>query len=84
MNQPVHRQCAGLGPDTLHWGWIVLAYLWTIPFGCSFIGAVLASIPYYTWKRDYPNKARAYNRHVWIAFAISCVVWISLQVIAKR
>ena len=81
---PVHRPCAGLGPDTLHPGWIVLAYLITIPLGCSLIGAALASIPYYLWKRDYPNKARAYNRHVWIAFAISCVLWISLQVMSRR
>ena len=67
---PVHRARAGLGPDTLGTGWIVLAYLVTIPLGCSFIGALVASIPYPVWKADYPNKARAYNRHVWIAFAI--------------
>ncbi|MFO0734490.1 MAG: hypothetical protein U0270_01355 [Labilithrix sp.] len=78
---PVHRACAGLGPDTLGTGWIVLAYLVTIPLGCSFIGALVASIPYYVWKADYPNKARAYNRHVWIAFAISCVMWILWMVL---
>ena len=82
-NPPAHRACMGLGPDTLSGGWIALAYLVTIPLGCSLIGALLASIPYYMWRRDYPNKARAYNRHVWIAFAISFMFWVGLSTLSK-
>jgi hypothetical protein len=72
----MHRACAGLGPDVLPWPWLLLAYGVAIPFGCTFIGAVLASIPYYLWKTDYPLRAKRYNRHVWIAFGLSCLLWI--------
>jgi hypothetical protein len=73
---PVHRTCAGLGPDTLEWPWILLAYALVVPLGCTLLGALLASIPYYIWRGQYPERARAYNRHVWIAFGISCVLWL--------
>ena len=73
---PQHRPCAGLGPDELAWPWLLLAYGMTIPFGCTFLGAVVASIPYYVWKTNYPNKAKRYNRHVWIGFGLSCLLWI--------
>jgi len=67
--------CAGLGPDTLAWPWLLLAYSVVVPFGCTFIGAVLASIPYYLWRGKYPLRAKRYNLHVWIGFAISCALW---------
>jgi hypothetical protein len=38
--------------------------------GCTFVGALLVSLPYYLWRRKYPNRARRYMRHVWYAFAI--------------
>jgi hypothetical protein len=76
----LHRVCAGLGPDVLAWPWLLLAYSLVVPFGCTMIGAALASIPYYLWRGQYPNRAKAYNRHVWIAFAICCVVWFGLFV----
>ena len=81
---PLHRACAGLQPDTLQGHWILLAYLVTVPFGCSFIGAMIASVPYYVWKSDYPLRAARYNRHVWIGFAISCVLYLSLSALAFR
>lgn len=77
---PMHRACAGLGPDVLAWPWLILAYSVTIPFGCSFFGALLASIPYYVWRAKYPLRAKSYNRHVWIAFGVSCLFWGSLAV----
>lgn len=64
--------------DRLSVGWVVLAYLIVIPFGCTLIGAIVASIPYYTWRHKFPNRARAYNRHVWIGFAVSCALWLLL------
>jgi hypothetical protein len=76
---PMHRICAGVGPDELAWPWLLLAYAVVIPFGCTFVGAGLASIPYYVWRGKYPHKAKTYNRHVWIAFAISCVLWLGFM-----
>jgi hypothetical protein len=72
---PLHRACAGLGPDVLAWPWLLLAYSIVIPFGCTLIGALLASIPYYIWRASYPVRAKTYNRHVWIAFMLSCLLW---------
>jgi len=72
---PMHRACAGLGPDVLPWPWLILAYSVAVPFGCTFIGALMASIPYYLWRAKYPLRAKTYNRHVWIAFGISCLIW---------
>ena len=83
---PFHRACNGLGPDganTLTWPWILLAYAVTIPFGCTFIGALIASVPYYTWKNTYPLKAKAYNKHVWIGFGLSVVMWIGFGVLSN-
>lgn len=73
---PVHRACAGLGPDELAWPWLLLAYGVAVPFGCTLVGAVLASIPYYLWRKDYPRRAKRYNMHVWIAFAGGFVLWV--------
>ena len=80
---PMHRACVGLGPDTLAWPWLLLAYSVVVPFGCTFIGALLASIPYYVWRGQYPQRAKRYNRHVWIAFAISCALWIGVYALAS-
>jgi|GEM_PF-2994396 len=75
----MHRPCAGLGPDVLPWPWLILAYGVAVPLGCSFLGAVMASIPYYVWRAKYPQRAKQYNRHVWIAFAISCLLYGGLM-----
>ena len=77
---PVHRACVGLGPDTFAWPSILEHLL--IVTQLSFIGALLASVPYYVWRGQYPMRAKAYNRHVWIAFAISCVMWIGVWALA--
>jgi hypothetical protein len=74
----MHRPCAGLGPDVLDWPWLLLAYSVVVPIGCTLVGAVIASIPYYIWRRDYPVRARTYNLHVWIAFGLSCLMWVGL------
>jgi hypothetical protein len=71
---PMHRQCAGLGPDTLPWPWLLLAYGVAGTIGWTLIGALLASLPYYLWRSEYPQRAKRYNRHVWIAFGISCLL----------
>ena len=73
---PMHRPCAGLGPDVLAWPWLLLAYSVVVPFGCTIFGALLASLPYYVWKTNYPLRAKTYNRHVWIGFGISCLLWL--------
>jgi hypothetical protein len=75
---PTHRACVGLGPDTLSAGWIAFAYVFTILVGWTFLGALLASLPYYQWRRTYPEKAKRYNRHVWIAFGISLALRVLL------
>jgi hypothetical protein len=80
-NAPFHRACAGLKSDILQWPWIVFAYLIAVPIGCTFFGAALASIPYYVWRKSYPNKARQYNLHVWIAFGLSCLMWMGFGII---
>lgn len=74
---PMHRPCAGLGPDVLPWPWLILAYsLAVVPYlGCTFIGALLVSSPYYVWRAKYPLRAKNYNRHVWIAFGVGCLIW---------
>ena len=74
---PLHRHCAGLGPDVLSWPWLLFAYGVVVPFGCSLIGAVMASIPYYVWRRHYPERARSYNRHVWFGFGGSILMWMA-------
>jgi hypothetical protein len=75
---PLHRACAGLGPDVLAWPWLLLAYGVAGPFGCTLIGAVLASIPYYVWRKDYPRRAKQYNMHVWIAFGGGFLFYVLL------
>lgn len=72
---PLHRTCAGLGPDELHWAWLLLAYSVVVPLGCTWLGVLLACLPYYIWRTNYPRRAKAYNKHVWIAFGVSCAVW---------
>jgi hypothetical protein len=74
--KPLHRHCAGLGPDMLEWPWLLYAYGITVPCGCTLLGAVAASIPYFVWRTQYPQRAKTYNRHVWIAFGCSAVLWL--------
>jgi hypothetical protein len=72
---PLHRACAGLGPDMLPWPWLIYAYGIVVPFGCTLFGALVATIPYYVWRKDYPLRAKAFNRHVWFGFAGSVLFW---------
>jgi hypothetical protein len=68
---PLHRACAGLGPDEVPLLWLVALYLLVVPFGCC--GALGASVPYYLLRKEYPLRAKAINRHIWFAFAGSLV-----------
>ena len=72
-----------MAAPTLAWPWLLLAYSLVVPLGCTFIGALLASIPYYVWRGKYPVRAKTYNRHVWIAFAISCVLWVGIYALGS-
>jgi hypothetical protein len=75
---PLHRACAGLGPDVLPWPWLIYAYAIVIPFGCTLFGALIATIPYYVWRKDYPLRAKTFNRHVWFGFAGSVLFWLGI------
>lgn len=83
----VASQPAVAGPSTASqvpkdgpapWPWILLVYLGVVPFGCTLVGALVFSLPYYAWRKDFPIRARHYNRHVWIAFACGIGLWTSL------
>src|SRR5258706_5781321 len=65
-NPPLHRACAGLGPDVLDPKWLILAYVVAVPFGCTFFGAIFASVPYYGWESNYSHRAQRYTMHAWI------------------
>ena len=61
----------------LEWPLFALIYLGlaVVPLGCTLLGAVAFSVPYWVWRKDKPKRASQWNRHVWIAFAIG-VVWM--------
>ncbi len=46
------------------------------------LGAVVVAILYYSWKKDYPNKASQLNLHCWLAFfagialSVGCVLFM--------
>jgi uncharacterized membrane protein YvbJ len=65
--------------DELGGGWIALIWLSLfIPYIGGFIIIVLSSILYYSWKKNYPNKAKAINKHAWGAFICSFLLWFFL------
>lgn len=65
--------------DELSGGWIALIWLsLIIPYIGGFIIIVISSILYYSWKKNYPNKAKAINRHAWLAFLLSFLLWFVL------
>jgi hypothetical protein len=59
---------------------IALIYLGltVFPFGCTLVGALAFSIPYYVWRRTEPKRAAQWQRHVWIAFALGFLLWTGL------
>lgn len=62
--------------DELSGGWIALIWLsLLIPYIGGFIIIVLSSILYYSWKKNYPVKAKAINKHAWLAFLCSIIFW---------
>jgi len=75
---PMHRSCSNLGPDVLSTTWIVLTYLVLVPIGCSIPGILFGSLPYYAWRKDYPNKAKTFNKHTWIAVGCCLLLWITI------
>lgn len=67
------------GPDELSGGWIALIWLsLIIPYIGGFIIIVLSSVLYYSWKKHYPKKANSINKHAWLAFLCSFLIWFCL------
>ena len=65
-------------PDVLSGGYIVLIWLSVvIPFG-SWILIIVSSVLYYSWKKKFPNKAKSINRHAWIVFILSNIIWLGI------
>ena len=54
------------------WGALLL------PCAGPWLIVILSSVMYYSWRRSFPNKARAINLHGWLAFFIGNVLWIIL------
>jgi hypothetical protein len=75
---PVTTPDRPLGP-----GLIALIYLGltVFPLGCTLIGAIAFSIPYYLWRRTEPKRAAQWQRHVWIAFASGIFIWTGFGMI---
>lgn len=61
--------------DQLNDGWKIGMYgAALIPYGSWFV-VLGSSILYYAWRKDYPNKAAAINRHGWLAWLLGLVLW---------
>ena len=63
-----------MAEDQLGAGGIALAYVLVLFFGI--IGIIVTSVLYYSWKKDFPNKASQMNMHSWIAFLIAVITFI--------
>jgi len=78
----MHTQCAGaplasqVGTrDELSDGWKICLYAAAlVPYGSWFV-VIGSSVLYYAWKKDFPNKAKAINRHGWLAFLLGMALW---------
>jgi hypothetical protein len=68
----------GEGPDpddVLSEGWKVGLYAAAlVPCGSWFV-VLGSSILYYSWRKEFPNKAKAINRHGWIAWLLGLLIW---------
>ncbi len=55
---------------------VIYLGLTVLPLGCSLVGAIAYSVPYFVWRKEKPNRARQWNMHVWIAFASGFALWV--------
>jgi formylglycine-generating enzyme required for sulfatase activity len=44
---------------------------------------ILSSVLYFTWRNEYPNKARSINRHGWMAFFVWLAIGVLLLVLSS-
>lgn len=70
------EQESGSDPDdVLPGGWKIGLYgAALIPYGSWFV-VLGSSVLYYAWRKDFPNKAKAINRHGWLAWLFGLVLW---------
>lgn len=72
------------GEDKLAGAWLAVIWLSVlVPYVGSWVIVVLSSIMYYSWKEEYPNKAKAINLHGWLAFIAGNLLWWGLVCIAS-
>lgn len=73
------RRGGPAGDDKLAGGWLIAIWLSVIvPYIGSWAIVILSSIMYYSWKNEYPNKAKSINRHGWLAFIAGNLLWWGL------
>ena len=88
QNQPVNNQLPPQGQDQMPQGQyqmpqaevddlstagVVFTWLGVIFGGC--IGLLVISILYYAMKGKTPKKAAKMNKHSWIAFLVTLLLW---------
>ena len=85
QNQPVNNQLPPQGQmpqtevDDLSTAGVIFTWLGVIFGGC--IGVLVVSILYYAMKGKTPRKAAKMNKHSWIAFLVSLVVWFVIRLL---
>lgn len=61
--------------DRLPWGVIALIWIFALfPLIGGGVVVILSSILYYTWRKEYPKKARSVNSHGLLAFLFSTII----------
>jgi hypothetical protein len=71
--------------DRLSGWWLLVIYGSIVLGGCgAWIIVIVSSILYYVWRGQYPNKAKAINRHGWIAWLASNVLWAGLYIAMRN
>ena len=85
QNQPVNNQLPPQGQmpqtevDDLSTAGVIFTWLGVIFGGC--IGVLVVSILYYAMKGKTPRKAAKMNKHSWITFLVSLVVWFVIRLL---
>jgi len=74
--QKLIEESSTLSEDKLerHWYWIIWGSL-IVPYIGIWIIIILSSVMYYRWKKTYPKKAKAINKHGWLAWLTGNIVW---------
>lgn len=79
----MHPQCAGAPlaamprvDDKLSDGWKIALYGAALFIPCGMWFVVLgSSVAYYSWRKDFPNKAAEINKHGWLAWLLGMLIW---------